>query len=54
MTRASYTLTVGIVMAGLIVGSSMILRVGPAPLAYGGLILALVLGLALLWRMFRG
>src|SRR5262249_6084205 len=54
LTRASNTLTVGIVISGLIVGSSMILRVGPAALAYGGLILALVLGLALLWTMFRG
>jgi ubiquinone biosynthesis protein len=54
LTRASNTLTVGIVISGLIVGSSMVLRVGPAALAYGGLILALILGLALLWSMFRG
>ena len=54
LTRASHVLTIGIVMAGLIVGSSMILRVGPASLAYGGLILALVLGLLLIWSVIRG
>ena len=54
LTRASHTLAIGIVMAGLIVGSSMILRVGPAPLAYGGLVLALVLGLLLVWSIIRG
>jgi ubiquinone biosynthesis protein len=53
LTRASHILTIGIVMAGLIVGSSMILRVGPAPIAYGGLILALVLGLVLIWSILR-
>lgn len=53
LTRASHVLTIGIVMAGLIVGSSMILRVGPASLAYGGLILALVLGLILIWSVIR-
>jgi ubiquinone biosynthesis protein len=54
LTRASNLLTVGIVVAGLLVGSAMILRVGPSSLAYGGFSIALVLSLWLLWAMWRG
>ncbi|WP_074315660.1 ABC1 kinase family protein [Singulisphaera sp. GP187] len=53
LTRASHFLTVGIVLAGLLVGSAMILHVGSASLAYGGLSIGLVLGLWLLWSMSR-
>lgn len=53
LTRASNLLAVGIVLAGLIVGSSMILRVGPASLAYGGFTIALLLGIWLLWALTR-
>jgi ubiquinone biosynthesis protein len=53
LTRASHVLAVGIVLAGLLVGSAMIYREGPASLAYGGFILGLVLGLWLVWSMSR-
>ncbi len=54
LTRASNTLAAGIVLAGLIVGSSLVLRVGPASLAYAGFSIALVIGLYLTWNTFRG
>jgi ubiquinone biosynthesis protein len=55
LTRASHTLAAGIIIAGLIVGSSMIVRtrVGPISLGYAGYTVAFVLGLGLLWNMFR-
>lgn len=53
LTRASHILTVGIVLAGLLVGSAMILHVGSATLAYSGLSIGLVLGLWLIWSMSR-
>jgi ubiquinone biosynthesis protein len=55
LTRASNTLAAGIVIAGLIVGSSLIVRagVGPISLGYAGFTIALVLGVWLLWNMFR-
>jgi ubiquinone biosynthesis protein len=55
LTRASNTLAAGIVIAGLIVGSSLIVRsgVGPVSLGYAGFSIALVLGAWLLWNMFR-
>jgi ubiquinone biosynthesis protein len=54
LTRASNSLTLGIVIAGLFVSSSLLFRVGQTTLAYVGLALALVLGLALGWNMTRG
>ena len=53
LTRASNTLAVGIVIAGLLVGSSLVLRVGPASLAYAGFAIAAVLGLWLVWNIVR-
>jgi ubiquinone biosynthesis protein len=54
LTRASNTLAVGIVISGLFVASSLVLRAGPAPLAYTGFTLGAVLGLWLVWNMSRG
>jgi ubiquinone biosynthesis protein len=54
LTRASNSLTLGIVMAGLFVASSLLFRVGQTTLAYLGFTLALMLGLALGWNMTRG
>jgi ubiquinone biosynthesis protein len=51
LTRASNSLTVGIVTAGLFVASSLLLRVGPATLAYAGFATGLVLCLWLVWNM---
>ena len=55
LTRASHTLTAGIVIAGLIVGSSLVVRagVGPTTLGYIGFSIAFVLGLALMLGIFR-
>ena len=54
LTRASNSLTLGIVIAGLFVASSLLFRVGQTTLAYVGLTLAVLLGLALGWNMTRG
>src|SRR5262249_21317593 len=54
LTRASNTLAVGIVIAGLLVASSLVLRAGPAPLAYAGFVIGAVLALWLVWNMSRG
>ena len=51
LTRASNSLTVGIVIAGLFVASSLVLRVGSATLAYVGFTTGLVLCLWLVWNM---
>jgi ubiquinone biosynthesis protein len=51
LTRASNSLTVGIVTAGLFVASSLVLRVGPATLAYAGFSAGLILCLWLVWHM---
>ena len=51
LTRASNSLTVGIVTAGLFVASSLLLRVGPASLAYAGFVTGLILCLWLIWNM---
>ncbi len=53
LTRAANMLAVGIVLAGLVVGSSLVLRAGAAPLAYGGFGIAAVLMLWLVWNLFR-
>jgi ubiquinone biosynthesis protein len=55
LNRASNTLAAGIVIAGLLVGSSLIVRSGVRPLSlgYGGFAVALILGLWLIWNMFR-
>ena len=53
LTRASNSLTLGIVIAGLFVSSSLLFRVGQTTLAYVGLTLAVILGLWLVWNMTR-
>ncbi len=53
LTRASNTLAVGIVISGLFVASSLVLRVGPHPLAYTGFIAGLILCCWLVWNMSR-
>ena len=53
LTRASNSLTVGIVIAGLFVSSALLFRVGQTTLAYVAVALALTLGLALGWNMTR-
>ena len=53
LTRASNTLAVGIVIAGLLVGSSLVLRVGATSLAYSGFAVGMILGLWLVWNMSR-
>ncbi len=54
LTRASNSLTLGIVIAGLFVSSSLLFRVGQTTLAYLGFALAVTLGAALGWNMTRG
>jgi ubiquinone biosynthesis protein len=54
LTRASNTLAVGIVISGLFVASSLVLRAGPALLAYSGFTTGLILCLWLVWNMSRG
>ena len=54
LTRAGNTLAVGILVSGLIVGSSLVLRVGSPSLAYTGFTLAALLGLWLGWNILRG
>jgi ubiquinone biosynthesis protein len=55
LTRASHTLTAGIVIAGLIVGSSLIIRsgVGPISLGYAGFTIAFVMGMVLMFNILR-
>ncbi len=53
LTRASNSLTLGIVIAGLFVSSSLLFRVGQTTLAYVGLGLAMILGVWLVWNMTR-
>jgi ubiquinone biosynthesis protein len=55
LTRASHTLTAGIVIAGLIVGSSLIIRSGSGffSLGYVGFTIAFLLGLWLIVGIFR-
>ena len=51
LTRASNTLALGILIAGLVVASSVVLHGGPVMLAYSGFIIAGVLLAWLLWNM---
>ena len=55
LTRVGNTLAAGVVIAGLVVASSLIVRagVGPTSLGYLGYGLASMLGLWLLWNMQR-
>ncbi len=53
LTRASNSLTAGIVISGIFVASSVVLRVGASSLAYTGFSLAAVLSLWLIWNMSR-
>ncbi|WP_435019055.1 ABC1 kinase family protein [Tundrisphaera sp. TA3] len=56
LTRASHTLTAGIVIAGLIIASSLIVRTGSGAintLGYAGYTIAMVLGVALTLSIFR-
>ena len=54
LTRASNTLAIGIVIAGLLVASSLVLRVGATSLAYSGFACGMVLSIWLIWNMSRG
>jgi ubiquinone biosynthesis protein len=56
LTRASYTLTAGIIIAGLLVGSSVIVRSGSGLVTFGtiGYVVAGVLGLWLIANILRG
>jgi ubiquinone biosynthesis protein len=56
LTRASYTLSAGIIIAGLIVGSSVIVRSGSSLVTLGavGYTVAGVLGLWLIGNILRG
>jgi len=54
LTRASNTLAIGIVIAGLLVASSLMLRVGATSLAYSGFAFGMVLSIWLVWNMSRG
>jgi ubiquinone biosynthesis protein len=54
LTRASNTLAIGIVIAGLLVASSLVLRVGATSLAYSGFASGIILSLWLVWNMSRG
>jgi len=53
LTRASNSLAIGIIISGLLVASSLVLRVGPPSLAYAGFATGLVLSLWLVWNMSR-
>jgi ubiquinone biosynthesis protein len=53
LTRASNSLAVGIVISGLVVASSLALRVGSVSLAYAGFAVSLILSLWLIWNMAR-
>lgn len=53
LTRASNTLAIGIVIAGVVVASALILRVGSPSLSYAGFTIALVLMVWLVWNMSR-
>ncbi len=56
LTRTGNSLAAGIVVAGLVVGSSQIVQAGTGwlPLGIGGYVIAVLLGLWLLLNMFRG
>jgi ubiquinone biosynthesis protein len=53
LTRASNTLAIGIVISGLLVASSLMLRVGATSLAYSGFASGMILSLWLVWNMSR-
>jgi len=53
LTRASNSLSVGIVISGLFVASSVLFRAGQATLAYAGFAGAFTLCLWLIWNMSR-
>lgn len=55
LSKASHTLAAGIVISGLIVGSSLIIRSGVGPISFGyvGFSIAFVLGLGLMFSIFR-
>ncbi|QEH33702.1 putative protein kinase UbiB [Aquisphaera giovannonii] len=53
LTRASNTLAVGIVIAGLLVSSALVFREGGTSLAYSGFASGLILSLWLVWNMSR-
>jgi ubiquinone biosynthesis protein len=50
LTRASNTLAAAIVISGLFVASALLLRTGPAPLAYTGFIAGVMLSFWLAWN----
>ena len=56
LTRASHVLAAGIVIAGLLVGSALVVRVGAGPvsLANAGFAIAFLMGSWLVWNVARG
>ncbi len=58
LTKASHTLAAGIVIAGLVIGSSLVVRAGTGTgtisLGHAGYALASALGLFLVWNILRG
>ena len=54
LNRASNTLALGVIIAGLVVASALVLRVAAPGLSYIGFSVAFVLLLWLLWNMTRG
>jgi ubiquinone biosynthesis protein len=53
-TRASNTLAIGIVISGLLVASSLMIRAGATSLAYSGFATGMILSLWMVWNMSRG
>jgi ubiquinone biosynthesis protein len=53
LTRASNTLAMGIVISGLLVASSLMIRAGATSLAYSGFAAGTILSLWLVWNMSR-
>ena len=53
LTRASNTLAVSLIISGLFVSSAIVLRAGPAPLAYTGFVSGALLSVWLVWNMSR-
>jgi ubiquinone biosynthesis protein len=54
LTRASNSLAIGIVISGLLVASSLVIRGGATSLAYSGFAVGMILSLWLIWNMSRG
>jgi ubiquinone biosynthesis protein len=53
VSRAAVVIAAGVVLAGLLVGSAIVLRSGQTSLAIGGFVISLLVGLWLLWQTIR-